>query len=450
MLTNPVYGGAYAYGKTERISRYEAGATRGGRRQKPRDEWLALIPERHEGYLSWVEYERVQAMIKENFQGGEGRGAVKHGAALLAGLLRCRRCGRKLTARYTGGRYGVLRYTCDRSRMDSGEPKCIAFGGIPMDAAVAQEVLRVVEPLAVEAAVLASQEEAVQQDEVLVALRCDLEAASYAARRAEKQYDAADPENRLVVDELERRWNEALHRVHELEHRIEQHLQDRDQKRVPTLEEFEGLAVDLKAVWDHPATDVRLRKRILRTLIDEVIADIDSEAGEIVFVIHWKGGVHTELRVHRRRRGQCTATSKGAIDAVRTFARVCSDEMIAGVLNRNGLRTGRGNRWTRERVTSLRSHHQISCYDNQVCALEGWMTLTQAAHFLGVSPRTLRLTAERGEIDAEHPLAEGPWVFNRFALTTDVARRMVERVRQRIGDPTIPNASQQLIDLSIT
>jgi len=255
----------------------------------------------------------------------------------------------------------VLRYTGDRSRMDSGEPKCIAFGGIAMDAAVAQEVLRVVEPLALEAAVLASQEEAVQQDEVLAALRCDLEAASYAARRAEKQYDAADPENRLVVDELERRWNEALHRVRKLEHRIEQHLQHRDQKRVPSLEEFEGLAVDLKAVWEHPATDVRLRKRILRTLIDEVIADIDSEAGEIVFVIRWKGGVHTELRVHRRRRGQCTATSKGTIDAVRTFARVCSDEMIAGVLNRNGLRTGRGNRWTRERVASCKRSRGIGC-----------------------------------------------------------------------------------------
>src|SRR5207253_6460319 len=126
-----------------------------------------------------------------------------------------------------------------------------------------------------------------------------------------------------------------------------------------TVEEFQDLAADLEAIWHGAHADVRLKKRIVRTLIHEVVADVDSEAGEIILVIHWRGGVHTELRLPRRRRGTCTATSKDIVAAVRSLARICNDTAIAGVLNRNGLRTGRGNRWTRERVTSLRCKNNI-------------------------------------------------------------------------------------------
>jgi hypothetical protein len=159
----------------------------------------------------------------------------------------------------------------------------------------------------------------------------------------------------------------------------------------PPSKSLEAWAADLEAVWHHPDTDVRLRKRIVRTLIHAVIVDVEAEAGEIVLIIHWKGGVHTERRLPRRRRGQSSRqTSKGIIDAVRVLGLVCSDDVIAGVLNRNGLRTGRGNRWTRERVTSLRSWNKSPCYSVQRCDSEGWMNLTEAAHLLGISARTLR------------------------------------------------------------
>src|SRR5262249_5129024 len=136
------------------------------------------------------------------------------------GLLRCRRCGRKLMVRYTGRALDVLRYCCHRGQLDQGEPKCIAFGGIPVDEALGREVMRVVQPAAMEAAVLAAQQARLQRDEVREALERDLEAARYEAQRAQKQFDAVDPENRLVADELERRWNQALLRVRELEQRI--------------------------------------------------------------------------------------------------------------------------------------------------------------------------------------------------------------------------------------
>jgi len=156
-----------------------------------------------------------------------------------------------------------------------------------------------------------------------------------------------------------------------------------------------------------------------------MVVDVDADAGEVILALHWKGGVHTELRLPRRRRGQNSShTSQETVEAVRVLARICSDDLIAGALNRNGLQTGRGNRWTSERVTALRSHHRMPCYSVERRKTEGWMNLTEAATSLGVSGRTLRLAVERGEIKAEHPLADGPWVINQRALETERCRQV--------------------------
>ena len=242
-----------------------------------------------------------------------------------------------------------------------------------------------------------------------------------------------------MADELERRWNQALQRVREIEGRIAQHLQGQRQVATPTREEFDELAADLEAVWNGPYADVRLKKRLVRTLIQEVVVDVDADAGEVILVIHWKGGVHTELRLPRRRRGQNSSqTSKDIIEAVRVLARICSDDLLASALNRNGRVTGRGNRCTRERVVSLRTAHDIPCYDRARRESEGWMNLTEAAALLGISARTLRLAVERGEIDADHPLADGPWVFKRSILETPAATALVARVGRHTQEVTIP------------
>ena len=174
-----------------------------------------------------------------------------------------------------------------------------------MDDAIAREVLRVVQPAVVEAALMAHEQAAHRQDEVVAALQRDLEAARYAAQRAQRQYDATDPENRLVAGELEQRWNLALHRVQEIEARIASHTAGRGPEQPPpTRAEFEDLATRLETVWTAPGTDVRLKKRIVRTLLQEVLVEVDSTGGTIDLVLRWAGGVHTELRVPRRRRGQ--------------------------------------------------------------------------------------------------------------------------------------------------
>jgi DNA invertase Pin-like site-specific DNA recombinase len=451
ILSNPVYAGAYAYGKTEQTVRYENGEPRRSSRRKEKQHWWALIPDAHEGYISWEQHQQIQQMMTDNTYGGAQTGAAKTGSALLAGILRCRRCGRKLMVRYTGNRHDVLRYACYRGWLDNGEPPCIGFGGLPVDDAVTEEILRVVQPGAVEAAVVASEEQSRQHDQVLEAWQREWEAASYAAQRAQKQYDLADPENRLVTDELERRWNEALRRVQDVEQRIDQRNRQQARAARPKKEDFESLSSDLETVWNSPNTDSRLKKRIARTLIHEVIADLDRDQGALILVIHWKGGIHTELRLRHRHRGQNSAqTSKDVVEAVRVLARVCPDELIAGALTRSGLRTGRGNRWTKERVTSLRTYNSIPRYSVERRQAEGWMNLTQAADFLGISSRTLRLAVEQGEIEAEHPLAAGPWIFRRTMLETDAAARLVDRVHRREPTPAIPMADQATLDFSAT
>jgi hypothetical protein len=208
------------------------------------------------------------------------------------------------------------------------------------------------------------------------------------------------------------------------------------------------LAVQLEALW--PDADARLRKRIVRALIQEVVVDVDDAAAEVVLLIHWKGGVHSELRFPRRRRGQSNAHSPPqVIDAVRALANICTDDLIASALNRSGLPTGRGNRWSRERVTSLRTHHKIACFNNERCRAEGWMNQTQAAAFLGISAGALRLAVARGEIEAQHPLPDGPWVFSRRSLQTPAASELVRRIKTG-HDPAARNADQSILDFSST
>src|SRR5437773_4533010 len=354
IIENPIYGGAYAYGKTAVAAGYDGAGVSVKIRRKARSDWLALMPNAHEGYVSWEKAETIRKMVSSNVPTSRHHGAPKHGDALLAGLLRCRRCGRKLTLRYSGAKHHIPRYSCSRGWMDTGEPRCIAFGGLRVDDAIEEALLGVVEPGAIAAAVAAERQAGQRRDQVRDALLRDLEAARYAADRAFRQYDAADPANRLVTGELEARWNKALARVAEGEAKIAAH----DAATVPSTVDpasFATLAADLKSVWTAPTTDARLKKRIVRTVIHEVIADIDTDAAEIVLLIHWVGGVHTEIRLPRRRRGQRTSTSADVIAAVRQLVLIANDDLIAGILNRNGLVTGYGNRWTRERVTSLRS-----------------------------------------------------------------------------------------------
>ena len=210
VLTNPVYAGAYAYGRTESRVTVENGrkrVTRGYRRD--REDWDVLIRDHHEGYVSWEEFDRNQRLIADNAncKGLMARGAVRRGDALLAGLLRCGHCGRRLHVHYSGSKGYCVRYGCRGAHLNHGTKPCISFGGLRVDAAVADEALRLLSPLGIEAALAAvamrKEDYAEKQRQVELALT----QACYEADLAKRQYDAVDPDNRLVAAELERRWN---------------------------------------------------------------------------------------------------------------------------------------------------------------------------------------------------------------------------------------------------
>jgi hypothetical protein len=282
-------------------------------------------------------------------------------------------------------------------------------------------------------------------------LKLELQAARYTAARASKQYDAADPENRLVAEELERRWNQALEQVNRIEARITQEEESRQLPSLPTEESLASLAGQLDVIWQDPETDVRLKKRLVRTLIKEIVIDVCPEAGEILVTVHWQGGVHTELKVARRRTGQNRRQAAPSIvAAVELLVRICTDEQIAGILNRHGLRTGQGNNWTLERVASLRKVRDIPAHCAERRELEGWLNLTQAAAFLGVSTTTLRLSVERRDLMALHPLPSGPWIFKRDDLQQPGAKQVVERVKQHQRRPAEPDPRQQSLAYSIS
>ena len=436
ILKNPTYGGAYAYGKTAVVIDAVNGAPRRRSLVKPREQWSVLIPDHHEGYISWDTYQRIQRMLSENRARPDtpGAGAAKRGPALLAGLLRCRRCGRKLRVAYSGTNGDFPRYQCDLGVMETREPRCISFGGQRVDASVVAEMLRVVQPAAIEAAMRAADRNRATQDEVVHALELELKAATYQADRARGRYDAVDPANRLVADELESRWNAALVRVREIEQRIAVEMQRAAPRAGVDRDALLLLAEDLDRAWNDPQVTPQTKKRLLRCIIHEIVVDIDDAKREVVLVVHWVGGVHTELRIGRRRRGENSVhTAKDLVEAVRLLALVLDDDNIAGVLNKNGFKTGRGNRWNEERVRSLRSHRAIVKHEAEATQAVRWMALKHAATYAKLSAAALRRAAQRGEIPSQHPLPAGPWIFDRETLDEPDARAVLERIRTHGG-----------------
>ena len=444
VLTNPMYAGAYAYGKTATVTDARTGQPRRRIVAKPKDNWSVLLHDHHESYLSWDSYEQIQRQLSGNSCHAFGRGAVRRGPALLAGLLRCRRCGRRLRVGYSG-RGDIVRYECNSRAMYEGGPRCISFGGTGLDQHVSEQVLRVVEPAAIDAALLAADNATTSHDELISALELELTEARYRADQARRRYEAVDPMNRLVAEELEARWNAALLRVSEIELRVEAERARKEPRAAMNREELLHLAEDLAVVWGDSNTDVRLKKRVLRTVIHEIMVDLDDDSSEVVLLIHWAGGVHTELRTARRKRGQATwQTPKDVVDIVRSLARVCGDELIAGVLNKNGYHTLTGNRWTQARVGSLRWRHEIPGNTAARRAANGWMTLKDAARHLGMAPLTLRRAAERGQISAEHPLPNGPWIFTRESLSGASAQALLATIK-RVGRGEKPLPGQRML-----
>jgi DNA invertase Pin-like site-specific DNA recombinase len=443
ILRNPCYGGAFAYGKTAPRMVIEDGRARHqSRYRKPQNEWKVLLIDHHPGYISWEEYLENQRRLEANvaWGDGEGSGAAKSGTAMLSGLLRCGRCGRKLQVVYSGKGGRVPRYNCRGDRGERGSSPCLTIGSLRVDRAVIHSVLAAIQPAGIEAAIKVSESAQAENDEKRKALDLALERARYEANRARRQFDAVEPENRLVAAELEARWNHALEQVATLEARTaamgEQSAHIGDERKTELME----LGDDVGILWDHPDAPVQLKKRILRTVLNEIIVQSERESRTHRLILHWAGGVHTELFVERNPTGQHRRKAdRTVIDLVSELSKVCPDKAIAAILNRLGYKTGQEKNWNASRVAGLRGYHNVDPFQRQ----DGWVTREQAAELLNVSNTVIKRLIDERVLPATQVVQCAPWVIDRKDLGLPAVQAQVQAVRcGRRLPSTLPGQGQ--------
>lgn len=426
VLKNPFYAGVYVYGKSEkRTSIVDGRARRSYGHSKPVGTWDVFIRDHHDGYISWDDYERNQEQLALNTYGRAG--GVKSGRggrALLSGMMTCARCGRRLSVAYTGNPQSRPVYRCDKPNLMMGLPRCMTFGGPRVDAAVARELLQAVEPLAIEAAFEAERMHRKRQDDQRQILDLELQQARYEGNLAERRYAACDPDNRLIAAQLEKNWEIALRRVRDLEAR-----QPAGSSSAIEVDPsaFANMAENLSAAWNAPDVTMRARQQLLRTLIADIIVDVDDAVRDVVLTIHWRGGQHSELRVRKPRTGEhgC-ATADDALAVMRSMAGRWSDEHIAASLNRMGLPTGQGKTWTAHRVASVRRVRGIHAYRSAEKDGE-WLTMTEAAKALGVTNHAIRRLIKSGILPAVQVVSGAPYQIRADDLASEAVRTAAAR-----------------------
>jgi len=430
MLKNPCYAGTFAYGKTAVRTRIEEGRARqSSRYRKPQNEWKVLLLGHHPGYISWEEYLENQQRLEANvaLYEGEGSGAAKLGAALLSGLLRCGQCGRKLQVVYSGTSGRVPRYVCRGDRGDRESSRCLTVGSLRLDRAVAQSVLAAIQPAGVEAAVKLSESAQLEDDEKRKALELTLERARYEEKRARRQFDAVDPDNRLVASELEARWNGALAQVAEAEARLTDAGKAAEPLSEQQKKELAALSEDLMALWNHPDAPIQLKKRMLRTVLTEIIIDNEADSATHRLRLHWAGGVHTELRVERNKPGQHRhSADRSVIELVSELAKICQDKTIAAILNRLGYKTGQEKTWNASRVAGLRGYHKIASFQTQA----DWVTQKEAARELQVSDTVVKRLIRERVLPAKQVVKFAPWIIDKKDLLLPAVQQQVEATRR--------------------
>jgi DNA invertase Pin-like site-specific DNA recombinase len=452
LATNPIYAGAYVFGRTKTETRVSGGRASKRTTRREAADWPVFLPDRHPGYITWAEYEALQTQRQENaqMQGRMSRGAPRHGTALLAGLLRCRRCGRRLHVTYSGANGKVRRYDCRGAMVNHGTGHCLSFGSLALERAVEDAIFAVVAPGAIDAALAAAAQTQEQQTEREAHARLALEQLRYEAERARRQYDAVDPANRLVAAELERRWNAALDAVAAQERHLAG-LATISASPAVDVAGLRALAEDLPRVWQDSRTDARLKKRLVRTLIEELLVDVSADASRLHVIVRWAGGQHSALDVRKKRKGQHRfCTSEDVVDVVRALVRVLPDGQIASVLNRLGYTTGRGNTWTATRVVTLRHTHDLPVFDPTSTERDGWCTLEQAAERLDVSHTVIRSLISGGLLPAEQVIATAPWVIRTTDLAAPGVHDYVAQVHRRRRGPPTPDAAQLSLTPSTT
>jgi len=430
VLTNPVYAGAYVYGKT-RQERYidDTGRVRKRLRHLPRSEWSVVIRNHHRGFIDWETFEANQLRLAQNAhpRPHQAGGAVREGAALLQGIAKCGRCGRGLRV-YYNGRNSAPGYYCAGSTVSNGRGEwCLRVSGRQIHDAVAEAFLAALAPAGLEAALKAAEQLESDHDSVLVQFRREVERAEYETQRAERRYRAVDPENRLVARGLEAEWENSLRQLEAA--RAE--LTRREQQRPRALRAEERTAIrslgsDLKSVWSAPTTTDRDRKELLRALLEEVIIAVQRNEFRAHLTMRWCGGAITEFDIPVPRfQPMGPRTDEDTIVLLRRLAALYPDEVIAGILNRQGRKTATSERFTANHVGNLRRYRNIPRFQPPAEPAPGELaTIRKAAQLLGLNTSTIHRWLADGFIAGEQITPGAPW---QIRITDELRARIVEQ-----------------------
>jgi hypothetical protein len=319
---------------------------------------------------------------------------------------------------------------------------CITFAGTRVDQEIAAEVLEALRPLGVQAALDALERSQSQTDEKRRSLELALQKARYEAGRIERQYQATEPENRLVAAELEKRWNNALNHAAEMERRLEEAMVAAPQLSQEQRQQLLTLGDDLEQLWDDPGSPVTLKKRILRTVLQEVVADTTDDPPTVHLKLHWTGGSHTELTVRKNRTGYHNhINSEEVTELIRELALVCEDGATVSILNRLGYRTGTDNTWTEKRVQHVRHTKGFPACPPPDQRL--WITMQQAAVALSVSAAVIRRLVMQKTLPAKQIVKFAPWMIERAHLALPSVHRAVRLVHTGRRAPSLVTNNAQ-------
>jgi len=400
VLHNPRFAGAFFFGRSRQRRR---GEIRKVIERLPRDEWTALIPDAHPGYITWEEFEENQRRLRENAQavgGDRRRSPPREGPALLQGLVICGQCGDRMTVRYHQ-RHGSLwpTYVCQRRGIARAEPICQSVPGRGLDDAIGRVLTETVTPLTLETALTVRQELQAQLEEADRLHHRAVEGARYEADLARRRYLQVDPANRLVADELEAQWNRALQQVVDAQETSDRHRQaDRLSVDAAARERILALATDFPRLWDDPHTPDRERKRMVRLLMEDVTLIKTAEG--LTAHLRFRGGATTTLTLARARNAwQLRETSTEIVALIDRLLETHTDGAVATILNERGYLSGTRQPFHRGIVHHIRHRYRLRSHDARLRA-RGLLTPAEIADRLQVSTDTVKIWARHGLLRA--------------------------------------------------
>jgi hypothetical protein len=401
ILSNPVYAGAYVFGRrrTRQVVRPD-GSVHSSTTELPREQWQVLIQDHHEGYVGWEQFLAIEAKLAAN-RTNAGARPPREGTALCQGIVFCGACGRSMQVRYAGAR---PYYECSHSRADHvATPWCGSVRADTIDDAVTDALLAAVAPAQLALALAAAEEVTARRVRSVRAGELAVERARYQADRAERAFHACEPENRLVARSLEARWEARLSDLAQAQAALA--TQTSTHTPLPSPEQLAATVTDLPTLWSAPTTSDKDRKRLLRTLLGDVtITPSTQDTTRVGVGLHWNSGATQQIQVTRRRNAiQLRNTDPAAIALARRIGTGLDNAALAAALNAAGHTTGTGAAFDVTAAANLRQYHRIA-YPGLLH--DGELTPRQVAEQVGVSTGTVHywiatgfLPARRGHAD---------------------------------------------------